>query len=177
MSAPTAPLPAKSARKRVLAAVLVAIPLIVLLTPVLVYGGFTVPVAKITFGETTGSLFLSQTAGVTVERQTVYEYMFITRTSGKVRTTDTNVSPTNGIVNITIAMKLTTPSNRTVDFANIAITGSAGARSHTVYLSVEEGVGLPGSYKLDILVIASVKVGTIVDIDLRLPITVNFTVS
>jgi len=158
---------------------LVAVSAGVLLMPVLIYGGFTVPLRRITFGETTGSLFpTSATAQVTVETQTAYEYMFVTRTSGRVRTGETNMQPAQGTTNITIRLELTTPSNQTIDLGNVNISGSIGTRDHTLYLGVDEGIRVPGSYHLDIIITASVTpVGGIQLPPLTVIVTADFTVS
>lgn len=173
----TTPSPSKSRRKVILATIIIAIPLIVLLIPALVYGGFTVPVSKITFGETTGSLTRTN-ATATVQVQTVYEYMFSTRTGGRVRTADTDVSSSRGTANITISLQLTNPSGQTVDLGNVNISGFMGTRNHTIVLGVEEGVRVPGSYQLSIVITANVApVGGLLQLNLTVTINVNFTVS
>lgn len=175
MSTPTPP--QKSNRKIGIALLLVAVSAGVLVMPLLVYGGFTVPVRRITFGETTGSL-TTTTAQVTVEMQTAYEYMFATRMSGRVRTADTDVSSSRGTANITMSLQLTNPSGQTIDLGNVNISGAMGTRDHTIYLGVDEGVRVPGSYKLDIQITASVApVGGIIQLSLTVTVTVNFTVS
>lgn len=161
----------------VLATLVIAIPLIVLLIPALVYGGFTVPVSRITFGETTGSL-ISTNAQATVQVQTVYEYMFSTRTGGRVRTADTDVSSSRGTANITIHLQLTNPANQTIDLGDVNISGFMGTRNHTIVLGVEEGVRLPGAYHLDILITANVQpVICCIQLNLTVTIRVDFTVS
>ena len=178
MSAQATPSSPKSRRKVILATIVVAIPLIVLLIPPLVYGGFTVPVSRITFGETTGSLSYNQNVQATVEVQTVYEYMFSTRTGGRVRTADTDVSSSRGTANITIHLQLTNPANQTIDLGNVNISGFMGTRNHTIVLGVEEGVRLPGSYHLNILITANVApVGGLLQLNLTVTIRVDFTVS
>ena len=177
MSAQATPSSPKSRRKVILATIVVAIPLIVLLIPPLVYGGFTVPVSRITFGETTGSL-TSTSAQATVEVQTVYEYMFSTRTGGKVRKADTDVSSSRGTANITIHLQLTNPANQTIDLGNVNISGFMGTRNHTIVLGVEEGVRLPGAYHLDMLITASVApVGGLLQLNLTVTVRVDFIVS
>ena len=177
MSAQATPSSPKSRRKVILATIVVAIPLIVLLIPPLVYGGFMIPVSRITFGETTGSL-TSTSAQATVEVQTVYEYMFSTRTGGRVRTADTDVSSSRGTANITIHLQLTNPANQTIDLGNINISGFMGTRNHTIVLGVEEGVRLPGAYHLDMLITASVApVGGLLQLNLTVTVRVDFIVS
>mgnify|MGYP001610723592 CR=1 FL=1 len=177
MSTPTPP--KKSNKKLGIALLLVAVSVGVLLMPVLVYGGFTVPVRRITFGETTGSLTpTSATAQVNVEMQNVYEYMFVTRTSARVRTSESNMQPAQGTTNITIRLQLTTPSNQTIDLGNVNISGSIGTRNHTLYLGVDEGVRVPGSYHLDIIITATVTpIAGIQLPPLTVTVTATFTVS
>lgn len=179
MSIPTPTPPQKSKKKLGIALFLVAVSAGVLLMPVLIYGGFTVPVQRITFGETTGSLTpTSTTAQVTVEAQTAYEYMFLTRTRGRVQTTDTDVNSSRGTANITITLRLTNPSGQTVDLGNVNISGAMGTRNHTLYLGVDEGVRLPGSYHLDIVITASVApVGGLLELNLSVTVTADFVVS
>ena len=178
MSAPQPPpAPSRSSRKLVLGAVLVAIPLLVVLIPFAVYGGFTVHVSRITFGETTGSL-TTTSAQVTVESKTVYEYMFSVKTGGMVRTSETDVSASRGTANVTMRLELTNPSGQTVNLGNVNISGAMGSRNHTIYLGVDEGVRVPGSYKLDIIITASVApIGGIIQLNLTTTVPVNFTIS
>jgi len=179
MSGPIPTPPQKSKKKLGIALFLVAVSAGVLLMPVLIYGGFTVPLRRITFGETTGSLTpTSATAQVTVEMQTAYEYMFLTRTRGMVQTTDTDVSSSRGTANITVSLQLTNPSGQTVDLGNVNISGAMGTRNHTLYLGVDEGVRLPGAYHLDILITANVApIGGLLQLNLTVTVTADFTVS
>ncbi|HZY94330.1 MAG TPA: hypothetical protein VFE98_05635 [Candidatus Bathyarchaeia archaeon] len=87
----------------------------------------------------------------------VFEYYFSVRTGGMVRTSDTDVATSRGTANITLSMMLTNPSNQTIDLGKTTITGGIGTRTHTVYLSVDQGVRAPGSYKLNVTVTADVK--------------------
>lgn len=179
MSTPAPTPPQKSKRKAGIALFLVAVSAGVLLMPVLIYGGFMIPVRKVTFGETTGSLFpTSATAQVTIETQTAYEYMFVTRTSARIRTSETSMQPAQGTANITIRLELTTPSNQTIDLGNVNISGSIGTRDHTLYLGVDEGVRVSGSYHLNIIITAIVTpVGGIQLPPLTVTVTADFTVS
>ena len=180
MSAPTTPpSAAKSRRKLVLVAVVVAVPLLVLLIPAIVYGGFTVPLRKITFNETTGSLITSQAQVASeIETVTVYEYMFSIRSQGRVRTADTDVSTTRGTTNVTMRLELRTPTNQTLEVGRVNISGAMGTRSHTIYLGVDEGVRVPGTYTLNIFITASVApVGGLLQVSLTATVAVNFNVS
>ncbi len=169
--------PARSRKKLFVAMAILAVVVVALVAPAVVYGGFTIPVTTVKFRETTGSLFASS-ANATVKVVTVYEYMFSSRTSGMVRTENSNVSSSRGTANITMSLKLTNPSGQSLDLGNVNISGGLGARDHTIYLGVSEGVRLPGSYRLDVTITASVAVGGFLELNLS-PITVSvtFTVS
>lgn len=173
MSAPTPP---RKSKKLAITAIIVAVVLVTLLVPPLVYGGFMVPVAKITFNETTGSLTAGN-AQASVQTMTAYEYMLTIRTGAMVRSSDTSVSSSNGVANITMRLELTNPSNQTVHLGNTRISGAMGTRGHTVYLSTDQGVRVPGTYKLDIIITADVSpVVGILQLNLTTSISVNFTV-
>lgn len=169
--------PARSRKKLLLTAGILAVVAVALLAPAVVYGGFMVPVSKVRFGETTGSL-MATSANATVETMTVYEYMFSVRTGGMVRTSDTDVASSRGAANITMTLKLTNPSGQTLDLGNINISGGLGTREHTIYLGASEGVRVPGSYRLDIVITANVApVSGLLQLNLTTTITVNFTVT
>lgn len=128
----------------------------ILLVPIVLGGGVTVPVSKMTFNETTGSISYANVQ-TSVQTVTVFEYYFSVRTGGMVRTSDTDVATSRGTANITLSMMLTNPSNQTIDLGKTTITGGLGTRTHTVYLSVDQGVRVPGSYKLNVTITANVK--------------------
>src|SRR3989442_2211116 len=137
------PSPSKPRSKKILPLAIIAVIIIaVLLVPVALAGGFTVPVSKLTFDETTGSLVYSDVQ-LTTSIVTVYEYYLTIRSRGTVQTTDTNVSSSRGTGNITISLILTNPSNQTIDLGHTNINGGVGARSHTIYLSIDQGVKVP----------------------------------
>ena len=140
----------------------------ILLTPIALAGAVTVPVSQITFSENTsggavslgghcynstgdGSVLSCGSASST----TVYEYYFLTRPGGLLRTTDTTINSTAGSTNITISMLLTTPS-QLVNLGNMTLSGGVGNRTHTVYLGVDQGVRASGTYKLTVTVDASI---------------------
>ncbi len=137
----------------------------ILLTPVALAGAVTVPVAQITFSENTisGSVDLGGScynSTMTVQCNststiTVYQYYFLERLGGLVRSTDTNINSTAGSTNVTISLWLTTPS-QLVRLGNMTFTGGVGNRTHTVYLSADQGVRASGTYKLTVTVDASV---------------------
>src|SRR2546422_1729302 len=148
----------KSNSKKILPVAIIAVIIIaILLLPVALAGGFTVPVSKVTFDERAGSLVYSNVQ-LTTSVVTVYEYYLTIRSRGTVQTTDTNVSSSHGTGNITISLVLTSPSNQTIDLGHTNINGGIGTRSHTVYLSIDQGVKAPGTYKLDITMTANVTV-------------------
>jgi len=152
------PSPSKPRSKKILPLAIIAVIVIaILLVPVALAGGFTVPVSKVTFNETTGS-FTHTDAQVSVSTVTVYEYYLSIRSRGTVQTTDTDVSSSGGSSNITISLRLTNPSNQTIDLGHTNINGGIGTRSHTLYLSIDQGVKAPGIYKLDTTITANLTV-------------------
>jgi hypothetical protein len=167
----------RSTKKLFLAIAIAVVVVGVVIAPAAVYGGFMVPVSKVTFGETTGSLYATS-ANATVETMTVYQYMFSVRTGGMVRTTDTDVSNSRGTANITMSFKLTNPSGQSIDLGNASIRGGLGTRNHTLYLGASEGVRVPGAYRLDVMITANVApVSGLVELDLTTMVSVTFTVS
>src|SRR5467141_1559339 len=151
-SPPSSPKP-KS--KKILPLAIIAVIIIaILLVPVALAGGFTVPVSKLTFNETTGSLVYSNVQ-MSVSSVTAYEYYLSIRSRGTIQTTDTDASSSGGTGNITISLLLTNPSNQTIDLGHTNINGGIGTRSHTVYLSIDQGVRASGTYKLDITITAN----------------------
>lgn len=53
-------------------------------------------------------------------------------------------------------MTLTNPSNQTIDLGQTNISGGIGTRTHTIYLSIDQGVRANGSYRLDVTLTAHV---------------------
>ncbi len=172
MSAPPAK---KKSRKGLVALVVIAIAAIVLVIPPALAGGLMVPLSKVVFNETTGSLSATQ-ATANVSLITAYEYYFSIRSSGMFRTSDTNVN-SNGNTTIKIDLKLTNPSGQTTDLGNTNINGGLGTRTHTIYLSVDQGVRVSGSYTLNVDITASVTVGGLLQANLTTTVTTTFTVS
>ncbi len=171
-----APAPKKKSRKGLIALAVIVIAAIVLVIPPALAGGLMVPVSKIVFKETTGSLSATQ-ATANVSLITAYEYYFSVRSGGIFRTSDTNVN-SNGNTTIKIDLKLTNPSGQTTDLGNTNINGGLGTRTHTIYLSVDQGVRVSGSYTLSIDITASVTVGGILEVSLSpVDLTATFTVS
>lgn len=157
MSSSTTPGPSKRRpTRKILLGIIAIIVIVILLVPVALAGGVNVPVSKLTFNETTGSLAYSNVQ-LTTSIVTAYEYYFSIRAGGMVRTSDSsNVSSSRGTTNITISMILTNPSNQALDLGKTTITGGIGTRSHTVYLSIDQGVKVSGRYKLDVTITANV---------------------
>jgi len=148
----------------------------VLVAPPALAGGLMVPVSKVVFGERTGSLF-PIAANTTVQAMTAYEYEFSVRAGGMFRTSETSVSSSNGNTTITIDLKLTSPSGQTTDLGTTKVNGGIGTRTHTVYLSIDQGVKVPGSYMLNIYITAGVTVGGILQGSLSTAVTTSFTIS
>jgi hypothetical protein len=149
----------------------------VLVAPPALAGGLMVPVSKVVFGETTGSLSATQ-ATANVSLITAYEYYFSIRAGGMVRTSDTSVSSSNGNTSIIMDLKLTNPSGQTVDLGNTTLSGGIGTRTHTIYLSIDQGVRTSGSYTLNVSIAAHVSLLGILQATLYLrTVTTTFTVS
>jgi hypothetical protein len=147
--------PAKKSKRRLILAIVAIAIIVVAVTPIAYARAFSVPVAIARFNDTTGS----NSAGglnITIQIVTSWEYFFSIRTQGMVRTTNNNTSSSGGTTNITMSMMLTNPSNQTIDLGQTNISGGIGGRSHTIYLSVDQGVRVNGNYKLDITFTAHV---------------------
>jgi len=170
-----APAPKKKSRKGLIALAVIVIAAIVLVIPPALAGGLMVPLSKVVFNETTGSLSATQ-ATANVSLITAYEYYFSVRSGGIFRTSDTNVN-SNGNTTIKIDLKLTNPSGQTTDLGNTNINGGIGTRTHTIYLSVDQGVRVSGSYTLNVDITASVTVGGLLQANLTTTVTTTFTVS
>ena len=171
-----APAPKKKSRKGLIALAVIVIAAIVLVIPPALAGGLMVPLSKVVFKETTGSLSATQ-ATANVSLITAYEYYFSIRSSGMFRTSDTNVN-SNGNTTIKVDLKLTNPSGATVDLGNTNINGGLGTRTHTIYLSVDQGVRVSGSYTLSIDITVSVTVGGFLEVGITpIVMTTTFTVS
>jgi hypothetical protein len=170
---------AKSKRKLILAIIAIAI-IVVAATPIAVARAFNVPLAVARFNETTGT----NSAGninITIQIITAWEYFFSIRTQGMVRTTDSSPSSTSsngGTTNITISMKLTNPANQTIDLGQTNISGGIGGRTHTIYLSVDQGVRVNGNYRLDVTFTAKVVLfGGVVEAQFLKTLQSNFVIS
>jgi hypothetical protein len=170
---------AKSKRRLILGVVAIVI-IAIAVTPVAVARAFNVPVAIARFNETTGTTGTSS-LNVTIQIVTAWEYFFSIRTQGMVRTSDSSPSSTSsngGTTNITISMKLYTPSNQTIDLGQTNISGGIGGRTHTIYLSVDQGVRANGNYRLDVTFTAHVVLfGGVVELPFSTPLTSTFVVS
>jgi hypothetical protein len=171
MSAPAK----KKSRKGLLVLLVIVVAAVVLVIPPALAGGLMVPVSKVVFGETTGSLSATQ-ATANVSLVTAYEYYFSIRAGGMFRTSDTSVN-SNSNTTIKIDLKLTNPSGQTTDLGNTNISGGIGTRTHTIYLSIDQGVRASGSYVLNIDITANVSVGGILQLNLTHVVTTTFTVS
>jgi hypothetical protein len=166
----------KANRKGLLVLLIIVGIAAVLVAPPALAGGITIPVSKTVFGERTGSL-VATSANTTVQAMTAYEYEFSVRAGGMFRTSDTSVSSSNGNTTITINLKLTNPSGQTTDLGTTKVIGGIGTRTHTVYLSIDQGVKVPGSYVLNIYITAGVTVGGILQGSLSTAVTTSFTIS
>jgi len=167
---------AKSRRKLILGIIAIAI-IVIAVTPIALAQALNVPLAVARFNETTGT----NNAGslnVTIQIVTAWEYFFSIRTQGTVRTTDSSTSSNGGTTNITLSMMLTNPSNQTIDLGKTNISGGIGGRTHTIYLSVDQGVRVNGNYKLDITFTANVVLlGGLVEAPFSTTLHSNFVIS
>jgi hypothetical protein len=173
MGVPSKP---KSRKKLILAIIAIAV-ILVVLTPVALAGNYRVPLEVIHFNETTGTTTYS-TLNVTAQVITAWEYYFSVRTQGTVRTSDSSVSSNGGKTNITLTMTLTNPSNHTIDLGHTNISGGIGSRTHTIYLSIDQGVRVNGSYKLTLVFTANVALfGGAVELPFSVTLYTNFVLS
>jgi len=174
-----APARSKSKRRLILGIVAIAI-IVIAATPIALAGALNVPVAIARFNETTGTSGAGS-LNVTIQIVTAWEYFFSIRTQGMVRTTDSSPSSTSsngGTTNITISMRLTNPSNQTIDLGQTNISGGIGGRTHTIYLSVDQGVRVNGNYRLDVTFTANVVLfGGVVEAQFSKTLQSNFVIS
>jgi hypothetical protein len=173
------PAKAKSRKKLILGIVTIAV-IVVAVTPIALAGSFNVPVAIARFNETTGNSSAGS-LNVTIQIVTAWEYFFSIRTQSMVRTSDSSPSSTSsngGTTNITISMKLTNSANQTIDLGQTNISGGIGGRTHTIYLSIDQGVRANGNYRLDVTFTAHVVLaGGVVEATFSAPLTANFSIS
>jgi hypothetical protein len=168
---------ARSRRKLILAIVALAI-IVVLVTPIALAGSFNVPLAILSFDETTGATNLGNFGGA-IHAVTAWEYYFSIRSQGMLRTSSSsNVSSNGGTTNITMTMTLTNPSNQTIDLGRTTINGGIGTRTHAFYLSIDQGVRVNGSYRLDVVFTANVVLlGGLVEAPFSATLHSGFTIS
>src|SRR5437016_9913093 len=150
-----APAPKAKSRKKLILAIIAIAVIAVVLAPVALAGSYHVPLEIMSFDDTTGTTSATNLT-LTSQVVTAWEYYFSIRTQGMVRTSDSSVSSNGGTTNITLTMTLTNPSNQTIDLGHTNISGRIGSRTHTIYLSVDQGVRANGSYRLDLVFTANV---------------------
>src|SRR6266704_5019868 len=168
---------AKSRRKLILGIIAIAI-IVIAVAPIAVAQAFIVPLAVARFKETTGTNSTDPNLDVTIQIITAWEYFFSVRTQGTVRTTDSSTSSNGGTTNINISMMLTNPSNQTIDLGKTDISGGIGGRTHTIYLTVDQGVRANGSYRLDVIFTANVVLlGGAVEVPFSTTLHTNFVLS
>src|SRR6267143_4958896 len=167
----------KGKRRGLLVLLVIVVAGMVMVIPPALAGGLMVPVSKVGFSETTGSLSYTQ-ATANVSLITASEYYFSIRGGGMVRTSDTSVSSSSGNTSIVMDLKLTNPSGQTVDLGNTTISGGLGTRTHTIYLSIDQGVRVPGSYVLNVGITARVSLLGILQVNVySRTVVATFTVS
>lgn len=174
-----APAKAKSRKKLILGIIAIAV-IVVAVTPIALAGAVNVPVAIARFNETTGNSNAGN-INVTIQIVTAWEYFFSIRSQSMVRTSDSSAGSTSsngGTTNITLSMKLYTPSNQTIDLGQTNISGGIGGRTHTIYLSVDQGVRVNGNYRLDVTFTANVVLlGGLVEAPFSTTVHGNFVIS
>ena len=174
-----APAKTKSRKKLILGIIAIAV-IVVAVTPIALAGALNVPVAIARFNETTGNSSAGN-INVTIQIVTAWEYFFSIRSQSMVRTSDSSAGSTSsngGTTNITLSMKLYTPSNQTIDLGQTNISGGIGGRTHTIYLSVDQGVHVNGNYRLDVTFTANVVLlGGLVESPFSTTIHGNFVIS
>jgi len=172
-----APTPKTKSRKKIILAIIAIAVIAVVATPVALAGSYRVPLEVMSFNETSGT---SSATNLTLTSQviTAWEYYFSVREQGMVRTSDSSVSSNGGTTNVTLTMTLTNPSNQTIDLGQTNISGGIGSRTHTIYLSVDQGVRANGSYRLDVTVTIHVTLfGGVVEGVFLTRLHSNFTLS
>jgi hypothetical protein len=145
-------------KKQILGIIIVVVIAVaaVLLAPVAFAGNVTVPLTKVTFNETTGSLSFDHPANTT-SSVTAYEYYYLIRPGGWFRTSENKVNASAGQANINITLVFSTP-NGASSLPMQTLTGVAlGNRTHTVYISVDQGQRVSGTYRLTVTLDAAVK--------------------
>ncbi len=128
----------------------------ILLTPVALAGNFMIPLTKVTFNEVTGSLTFDHVANTT-STVTVYEYYFSTRPSGWFRTSENKVNASAGTANINFTIVFSTPNGGTTLPMQTLNGVGLGNRTHTIYLSVDQGERVSGTYRLTVSIDAATK--------------------
>jgi len=145
-------------KKQILGIIIVVVIAVaaVLLAPVAFAGNVTVPLAKITFNEVTGSLSFGHAANTT-STVTAYEYYYSIRPGGWFRTNENKVNASAGQANINITLVFSTPSSGG-SLPMQTLNGVAlGNRTHTIYLSLDQGLQASGTYRLTVTIDAAVK--------------------
>src|SRR2546425_4236076 len=108
---------------------------------------------------------------------TAYDYVFSVRAGRMLKTSDKSETILIGNSTLTIDLKLTKPSGQTTDLGSTKINGGIGTRTHTAYLSIDQGVRVSGSYVLNVDITASVTVGGILQANLSTAVSTSFTIS
>lgn len=167
----------KRSRKKLILAIVAIAVIVVVVTPVALAGNYRVPLEVVSFNETTGSTTYSG-LNVTAQVITAWEYYFSVRSQGMVRSSDSSVSSNGGTTNITLTMMLTNPSNQTIDLGRTSLSGGIGSRTHTIYLSIDQGVHANGTYKLAVVFAANVTLfGGVVELPFTTTLYSSFVLS
>ncbi len=173
-----APAPKTKSKRKLILAIIAIVIIAVVITPIALAGSYRVPLEIMSFDDTTGTTTTSPSLRLTSQVVTSWEYYFSIRTQGIVRTSDSSVSSNGGTTNITLTMTLTNPSNQTIDLGRTNISGGIGARTHTIYLSIDQGVRANGAYRLDVMFTANVVLfGGVVELPFSTTLHSDFVLS
>jgi hypothetical protein len=142
----------------------------VLVTPIAYAGGLiNIPITKITFNETTSPTGLtvatnSNTSYPITTNSTmttnVYSYYYMQRAADWFQTSNNTILNGNmGSVNLNFTFILSRPNSNDM-FLHAQLTSvGLGNRTHTVYLSMDQGVRNSGTYHLTIIIDAHITTG------------------
>lgn len=110
-----------------------------------------------------------------VRQMAMFNYMMTQR--GRARVTGSNAVELPDVVNLTIIFRLTTPTNKSIEFEPLKL-GKGGVHNFTFIIGESEGVSGDGTFKLEI--VFKLRVTTpngITVVDMERTITVLFELS
>ena len=142
--------------------VVIGIAALVLVTPVVLGGAWSVKITKITFTTNIDTSLrpqasFSSSASSATTTVTSYEYYYAIRSGGTVAPTENNVNRTAGNFTGFVSWFLVNPSNQTVSQGNYTFSGGFGNRTHTFTFSADQGIRAAGTYRLVMLLSGNAK--------------------